>query len=419
MRRPRRPRAKTPRTPDRVTAEDSPATRRAYALFLCALASWFCAQSMQSVTYQWLLTRSLALPPGSVGLAQMSAMLPSLFFLLIGGMTADRGDRRRMLGRFHIAQAAVFAALAFAIAAGYLQFETLLGFALALGTLQAFAIPARDAQISDVVAGDMSRAVAGMNVTQQGAQAVGAIVAGAANPLGVPAVVGLQACVVLVGALAVARLPRTDARRHETAPRASLAELRAGVVEVLRSPVLRPVFLVIALLGLFFVGPFVVLLPLLVRESYGGSAIRLGVINAMVPLGGILTGLWIVRRGGIGRKGKALLIGNASAAACVALLALRPPFALAALLVFGWGVGASFVMTSARTLFQEHASVSNRARVLSVFSLGILGAGPLASLLSGALSRAVGTHAALGIEGCASLVIIGLTAAGSRIRSLR
>jgi hypothetical protein len=76
-------------------------------------------------------------------------------------------------------------------------------------------------------------------------------------------------------------------------------------------------------------------------------------------------------------------------------------------------------MTSARTLFQQHASVSNRARVLSVFSLGIFGAGPIASLLSGALSRAYGTHAALGIEGSASLAIIGLTAVFSRIRTLR
>jgi MFS family permease len=256
-------------------------------------------------------------------------------------------------------------------------------------------------------------------VTQQGAQVAGAIVAGAALWLGVPVVVGLQACVVLAGALAVARLPRTHAGSRRDPPRASLAELRAGAVEVLRSPVLRPVFLVIALLGLFFVGPFVVLLPLMVRDSYGGSAARLGVINAMVPLGGILTGLWIVRRGGIGRKGNAFLIGNTAAAACVASLSFQPPFALAALLVFGWGVGASFVMTSARTLFQEHASVANRARVLSVFSLGIFGAGPFASLLAGALARAVGTHAAFGIEGCASLVIIGIAAAGSRIRTLR
>jgi len=394
-------------------------TRRTYALFLCALASWFCAQSMQNVTYQWLLTRSLSLSPERVGFAQMAAMLPSLFFLLVGGMTADRGDRRRLLGRFHIGQAVIFGLLAGAIASGWLGFEMLLGFAMVLGTLQAFALPARDAQISDVVAGNMSRAVAGMNVTQQGAMVLGAVVAGLANSLGVPAVVALQACVVLAGALAVARLPHTEARSREGAPGATLAELRAGLVEVVRSPVLGPVFAVIALLGVFFVGPFVVLLPLMVRDTYGGSPVRLGVINAMMPLGGILTGLWIVRRGGIGRKGNALLIGNAAAASCVALLAVRPPFALAALLVFGWGVGASFVMTSARTLFQEHASVSNRARVLSVFSLGIFGAGPLASLLSGALSRAVGTHAALGIEGSLSLAIIGLTAAFSRIRTLR
>ena len=374
---------------------------------------------MQNVTYQWLLTHTLALRARARRLRADGRHAALALFLLVGGMTADRFDRRRLLGRLHIGQALVFGVLASAIALGWLDFERLIAFALALGTLQAFAIPARDAQISDVVTGDMSRAVAGMNVTQQGAMVLGAVFAGVVNPLGVPAVVALQACVVLVGALAVSRLPHEEARNDGEVRGATLAELRAGVVEVLRSPVLRPVFAVIALLGVFFVGPFVVLLPLSVRDSYGGSAVRLGVINAMVPLGGILTGLWIVRRGGIGRKGNAVLIGNAAAAACVALLALRPAFPLAALLVFGWGVGASFVMTSARTLFQEHASASNRARVLSVFSLGIFGAGPIASLLSGALSRAFGTHAALGIEGSLSLAIVAFTAAFSRIRTLR
>jgi MFS family permease len=403
-----------------VIRAESPAARRGYALFLCALASWFCAQSMQGVSYQWLLTRSLALPPESVGIAQMAAMVPSFFFLLVGGMTADRGDKRRMLGGFHLAQAAIFVALAGTIAAGWIHFETLLGFALALGMLQAFAMPTRDAQISDVVVGDMSRAVAGMNVTQQAAQALGAVVAGALLGLGVPLVIGLQAFVIALGAVVVSRLPRTPAPiRVDGAKRASLAELRAGIVEVLRSPVLRPVFLVIALLGLFFVGPFVVLLPLLVRESYGGSPARLGIINAMLPLGGIVTGLWIVRRGGIGRKGNALLIGNATAASSVAALGLEPAFPLAALFVFGWGVGASFLMTSARTLFQQHASVANRARVLSVFSLGIFGTGPLSSLLAGFLSHAFGTPAALVIEGCTTLAILSLVAAFTKIRTLR
>jgi MFS family permease len=374
---------------------------------------------MQNVTYQWLLTHTLALEPTRVGLAQTAAMLPSLLLLLVGGMTADRSDRRLLLARCHLGQALVFVLLVAALASGWLDFGRLIGFALALGTLQAFAIPARDAQISDVVSGDMSRAVAGMNVTQQGAMVTGALVAGALHPIGLPAVVALQACVALAGALAVRRLPDTSSANGAGRSRATFAELRAGVVEVLRSPVLRPVFAVIAGLGLFFVGPFVVLLPLLVRESYGGSSVRLGVINAMVPLGGILAGLWIVQRGGIGRKGNAVLIGNAVAASSVALLALEPPFAVAALLVFGWGLGASFVMTAARTLFQEHASASNRARVLSVFSLGVFGAGPIAALLSGALSRAFGTHAALGIEGSISLAIVGFTAAFSRMRRLR
>lgn len=397
-----------------------PATTRAYPLFLCALASWFGAQSMHGVTYQFLLTRSLELPPERVGAAQMLALLPSLFLLLVGGLTADRGDRRRMLGRFHLVQAALFAALAATLAFSAVGFASLVAFAMALGTMQAFVVPTRDAQISDLVTGDMSRAVAGMSVTQQGAQVVGAVVAGAAGTFGVASIVALQAVVVAAGVLAIGRLPASRAPlRAGPSSRPTLAELRAGVLEVFHSPVLGPVFVLIALLGLFFMGPFLVLLPLLVRESYGGSALRLGVINAMVPLGGILTGLWIVRRGGIGRKGNALLIGNAFAAACIASLAFAPPFALAAALVFGWGVGASCVMTSARTLFQDHASAAHRARVLSVFSLGIFGSGPIASLLAGTLARAFGTHAALGIEGSASLAILALAAFTTRLRTFR
>jgi len=392
---------------------------RPYPLFLCALASWFGAASMNGVTYQWLLTRTLELPPEQVGAAQMMALLPSLLFLLVGGMAADRVDRRRMLGRYHLAWAALFAALALVLVSGALQLGTLIGFAVAISTLAAFAIPARDAQISDVVAGDMSRAVAGMNMTQQGAQVVGSIVAGASATLGVASVVALQAVVAAAGAVAVGRLPDSRAPAREGAARPGLGDIRAGVVEAWSSPVLRPVLGLIALLGIFFMGPWLVLLPLLVRDAYGGSALHLGVLNAMVPLGGMLTGLWIVRRGGIGRKGRALLIGNALASTCVALLAFAPPFPIAAAITFGWGLGSSCVMTCARTLFQENASAANRARVLSLFSLGILGAAPIASLLAGALANAFGTAPALGIEGCTSLTLLGIASATTRVRELR
>jgi hypothetical protein len=76
-------------------------------------------------------------------------------------------------------------------------------------------------------------------------------------------------------------------------------------------------------------------------------------------------------------------------------------------------------MTCARTLFLENASPANRARVLSVFSLGIFGAGPIASLLAGGLARAFGTHAALGIEGSSSLAILAIASVTTRLRALR
>ena len=62
-------------------------------------------------------------------------------------------------------------------------------------------------------------------------------------------------------------------------------------------------------------------------------------------------------------------------------------------------------------MFQTHASEANRARVLSVYTFGVMGSAPIGALLAGLLGGQLGLHGALAVvAGLAFAITIGVTA---------
>jgi MFS family permease len=388
-----------------------------YLYFLLASASWFLSWGLQAVTLPWLLVEELRESPERVGLAQSLAQLPALPLLLLGGVAADRLDARRVLLVLHGALGLLFVALALLLAAGQLSYPRLLAFTLAAGAVNALQHPARDQQLNQVASEFIGRGVAGANLVGQVGQALGGLAGAVLAFLGAPVVLALQAGLGLAGVLplAVLRAPPPSARPVTGHP--VLAGLGDAVRVAVRSPVLGPVLLLTGAVGLLFVGPYGVVLPLLVRDVYGRGPQEIGLLVSMLPVGGIAGGLLLFRRGGVRRNGRAILVGQAFAALCVGSLALAPPLAGAALAVFGWGFGSAFFLSAGRTLFHVHAPDSQRATLLALYILGILGAGPLGSLLSGALVGSVGPHATLGLQAAAMLSCVALVAWRSGLAS--
>jgi hypothetical protein len=254
-------------------------------------------------------------------------------------------------------------------------------------------------------------------VSQVG-QAFGGIAGTALGWLGAPVVIAIQAALAVSGAApslwlrnrVVSVVPPPEPSRGRV-----LADVAGGLRVALRSPALRPVLLLTTLVGLLFVGVYGVVLPLLVRDAYRGGPRELSLLLSMVPLGGIAGGVAIYLRGGIRRNGRALVVGQAFSAASIGSLAAAPPFAGACAAVFGWGAGSAYFLAGGRTLFHLGAPPAQRATLLGLYSLGILGTGPIGSLLSGLLVGAVGPHRALALQAGAMLLGIGLVAARSRI----
>lgn len=437
-----------PDPPEASAGHASAVERRgAYGWFIAGVGSWFASWGMQGVLFSWLLVGELKAEAELVGTAQMCQMLPALLLLLVAGATADRHDRRKLLMALHTTGAAITAAMAVLVGAGLLSFGALVTYAICMGAVGAFVWPARDSLLSEVARGDLMQAVTGMTMTQFGLQAVGALIAGSARWMGSAPALGMQAAVLLLGVLPLSMLParpgsRSGVRPAEGAratahpappelapgspawvgekeqlgdgprrrggggPGQTWREIVEGLREVWRSPRLRsPVLLVIAN-GVFFIGPFFVVFPLLVRDFYGGDAANLSLVYMSFPIGTITGSLVLLLRHGIRRKGRALLIALMGGSICLAAVALGLPFWGFVLLVFAWGLCGSVFFNTSRTLVQQAAPATHRARVLSVYGLGVMGTGPIGALLSGLLATIAGSLGACALAGMAMLIVV-------------
>jgi MFS family permease len=158
-------------------------------------------------------------------------------------------------------------------------------------------------------------------------------------------------------------------------------------------------------------GSYIVTLPLIVRETFGGSAQDLGIMNGANSLGLVLTILLLLRLGDIRRQGRALLMAQGTGALVFASASFAGSFPLFVFAVFVWGICGGVAMTMARTIMQEQAPDSQRGRVMSFFALSFMGAGPIGAFLCGYLVQAWGPGNALLIAASAMfgvIVVLGL-----------
>ena len=396
--------------------ETSPGTARGFGWYVAGVATWFGAFGMQQVLFAWLVVGELHAEARWVGVAQSASMIPNFLLILLGGAVADRSDRRRLLIRLHLAGAALAAALVLVVGGGALSLAVLIAYALAIGSLTAFVMPARDALLSEVAGANLMRAVTALTLVQWSAQALGALIGGSARWIGTLPALGLLAATYLAGAPTLSRL--APAPPHAGPPHAALrvADLGVGVREVLRSPLLRPVAILVTAVGALFVGPMMVVFPLLIRDHYAGDVAELGLLQMCFPLGTILGSLVLLARGGIRRKGLAQVAALVSGCGCLGVVGLGLPLWGTLLAVVGWGVGAAVFMNAGRTLFQERASPAARGRVLSVYMLGFMGAsGLVGAPVSGFLAGWLGPLATCLAASASMLAVVALVAATTGI----
>lgn len=373
--------------------------------YLVGTASWFLAYGIQSVMFAWLVTMVLRESPEKVGLAQMSLLLPGTLLILIGGSYADRFGGRRVVV---IAQS--FAVLASAylllvVGTERLSFGLIIGYALLMGLAQAFVTPARDGLLNEVAGGRLQRTVMLTSIMQFGMQMVGFMVASLSDAVGPEVILTVQMLALIIGAIGFARIQQTQPSRVQVHSRL-LRSVVEGARTVFSSPSMRTVMIQNVAMAMFFMGSYIVTMPLLVRDVFGGSAQDLAFMNGANSLGLVITIVLLLRLGDVRRQGRALLLSQALGALVLGCAGFAPSYTIWVIALFFWGTFGGMAMTMSRTIMQEQAPESQRGRVMSFYSFSFMGAGPVGAVVCGYLVELFGPQVALMIAGGSMLTII-------------
>jgi MFS family permease len=377
-------------------------------VFVAGVALWFGATGMQAVLLSWLVVGTLGAPAEVVGLVQMAHMAPVLLLLALGGATADRVDRRRLLMLLHLGTGSLALMLAVLVGSGRLGLPALFAYAVGMGTLTAFATPARDAFLSDVADGNLMRAATALTLAQFGAQAAGTFTAGSARAVGLAPVLGLQALLMFAGVAAASRLPRRPPTVSKG--RIGLAELGAGFREVRRSPTLRSTLLMMSGVGLFFAGAYHVVMPVVIRDHFGGDVRDLSLFMTLLQCGVVLGASSLLLRGRALRRGRTLVLAMGGVGLPILVLSSGPSFPWALAAAFAWGLLVALFQSMGRAIIQENAPDAQRARVLSVYSLAVMGAQVVGSPVAGWLAGRLGGLGALSAATLGIWLFVGLLA---------
>ena len=80
------------------------------------------------------------------------------------------------------------------------------------------------------------------------------------------------------------------------------------------------------------------------------------------------------------RQGRTMMIAFGFGAVILSAIHFKPPLELLYVLMAAWGGASGINMSMSRSIVQEAAKASHRARIMSVYQLGFLGGAPLGSL---------------------------------------
>jgi len=357
---------------------------------------------MQSVAQSWLVYRltGSALLLGSVGFA---SQIPLFLFAPLGGLTADRVNRRHIVISTQVAAML----LAFVLAALTLLHKVHVWhvFVLAslLGVVNAFDIPGRQSFLVDMVGKeDLMNAIALNSSMFNGARVIGPAIAGI-----LVAKIGEGWCFFANAVSYIAVIIGLLMMRVQSRQRASMASpfehMMEGFRFVNRTAPIRALLLLLGLVSLVGM-PYVVLMPIFADQILHGGARGLGILMGATGVGALLGALTLAFREGVKGLGRWVAWCCAGFGASLVVFAISHTFWVSVVLLLPVGYFMMLQMSSSNTLIQVMVPDALRGRVMAVYSMMFMGMAPIGALLGGALADRLGAQTTVAIGGMASVV---------------
>ena len=362
----------------------------------------------------------------ALGLIAVTVALPILLVAPLGGVIADRYNKRTLLIVVQLCIATVNAALATLIIADLIEFWHLLLGTLGLGVSISIMMPARQAMVPSLVPqhrmmNAISLQMGSMNLTRIIGPTIGGLLIA---PLGIGVVWGLGVALYLLSVATLLRLPKYGmVAAYEV--QGFHEDLVQGFRYVGSQPLLR-LLIVAGMIMPLFAFPVQLVLPVFADDVFEHGPGALGALMAAAGIGGLIGALTAANLEHLPRKSVIMLIGTVIMSSAYIIFSQSTAFGLAPPTAFGLGlvmfgvgnIGGMLFMTTNNATIQALVSDEMRGRAMSLLMMSF-GVMPLGILPLTIAVDAFGAPATVAVSSFVMLVSLVLFfALSSRLRNL-
>ena len=339
-----------------------------------------------------------------LGIVNAGSAIPMLTLALVGGVIADRLNKKRIIQAGQLLAGIVSLVVAILILSENVTWVHLLIASIVQGAVFAFMMPARQALIPQMVGQKLVSNAVALNAAAMSFSTLAApTAAGLLYEFIGPGKVYLLITVLNFSSIIFTMLiknkgysvtPKNGSASDSNRPSVLISDMLQGLKYVRNNSFIL-ILLAIALSTTILAQPFRFIMPIFIVDIYALKADSMGLLVSVMGLGALMGSIYIASLGNR-LRGKVLLISSYFSGFSLLLIAAVPLYLFAALIMLPLGLGDAGRRSVNMALIMEEAEEEYRGRVMSIYMLnwglmplGVLPAGLMADWVGGQGSIAV------------------------------
>lgn len=344
-----------------------------------------------------------------LGIVSFAGQIPSLVLSPVAGVLTDRWSRYRVLLVSQILSLIHAFLLAWLTLSGQIQVWQIVWLSFFIGCINAFDVPSRQSFIIDMIEKkeDLGNAIALNSVMFNGARLLGPSIAGiilAGTSAGVCFLINGISFIFVIASLLSMKLKIKEIKSFETR---IVKEFRDGLDYIFGFAPIKHIIILLSISSLTGMS-YSVLMPVFAKEILSGDSYTYGFLMGAAGFGALLGAIYLASKESVLKLGRiipaaAILFGTG-----LIFLSFSRNFPLSLLLMIFVGMGLMLQTAASNTILQTITDDKMRGRVMSFYTMAIMGTAPFGSLLAGWLAKIIGAPATMLAGGVATIAGAGL-----------
>ncbi|MBN2273888.1 MAG: MFS transporter [Bacteroidales bacterium] len=363
---------------------------RNYRLYFIGQGVSLIGTWMGNVALSWLVYRLT----GSVfllGLVGFTSQIPMFILSPLSGVLTDRYNRHTMMLLAQVFFLLHALTMALLVLFNLIEVWHIIALSIVFGIISAFDAPARHSLVIDLIEKpeQLGNAIALNSAIFNAARLVGPAIAGVTIAIvgeGICFLLNATSFLAVIVALLKIKIPVRKTATKSVNLKSSFTE---GLQYTFQSVPIRTLLFLIAAMSLTGF-PFIVLLPAYAKEILSGGSDTLGFLMSSLGAGALLGALYMAGRKSVLGVGGIISFNVVVLGLSLMLASMSANIWLSLLLFFIGGFSMILSIAALNTLLQTLAEDDKRGRVMSFYSMALMGMMPMGNLLAGSVASGIG-----------------------------